>query len=368
MTVMLLGHPAWYPPFCPNPNCRFHHSLPDAWPVKRHGFFTRTRRPYRVQRFQCRACRRSFSAQTFSPDYWLKRPDILPGLFFKTTGAMANRQIARDLDVSPSTVDRQLSRLGRHCLLYHRLFASQTKVQGPLVVDGFETFEFSQYFPCHFNLAVEADTGFFVHFTDSPLRRKGRMRPAQRRRRAELEATLGRPDPKAVEKGMRELLQVALAGLDRVELRRDDHPAYPRAIRSLRLHIHEAITPSTARRDADNALFEVNLLDLLIRHSGANHRRETIAWAKRRQRAAERLAILLVWRNYVKRRWEKGLPQTPAMLKGLLARPLQVAELLAKRLFPSRIVLPGCWRDYYWGRVQTLALPVNRQHDLRYAV
>jgi IS30 family transposase len=32
---------------------------------------------------------------------------------------MANRQIARDLRVAPSTIDRQLARLGRHCLLYH---------------------------------------------------------------------------------------------------------------------------------------------------------------------------------------------------------------------------------------------------------
>jgi transposase-like protein len=342
--------------------------LPRPWPYKRLGFFYRAQPPHRIQRYQCLACRRSFSSQTFSPTYWLKRPDLFPRLFFKTIGAMANRQIARDLAVSPATVDRQLSRLGRHCLLLHRLLAGTAKVDGPLVIDGFESFEYSQYFPFHHNLAVEAATGFFVHFTDSPLRRKGRMRPAQRRRRAQLEERLGRPDPKAVESGIRELLQVALAGVETVQLRRDDHPAYPRAMRDLPQRIIDQVTPSTARRDADNDLFEVNLLDLLIRHSSANHRRETIAWSKRRQRSAERLAVLLVWRNYVKRRWEKGPPQTPAMLKGLVEKPLRLREILARRLFPSRIALPGIWADYYWGRVLTRALPVNRRHALRYAV
>jgi len=325
------------------------------------------RPPYRIQRFRCLHCQRSFSSQTFSTTYWLKRPDVLPQLFMKTVGAMANRQIARDLDVSPATVDRQLSRLGRHCLLFHRQMASDSLIQGPLIIDGFETFEYSQYFPFHHNLAVEADTGFFVHFTDSELRRKGRMRADQKRRRENLEESLGRPDPKAVEKGIRELLEVVLGGGKETELRRDDHPAYTRAIRGLGCKVRQQITPSTERRDADNPLFEVNLLDLLIRHSSANHRRETIAWSKRRQRSSERLAILLVWRNYVKKRWEKGARETPAMLKGLAKQPLRVGEILRERLFAGKVALPERWKRYYWGRVQTRALFHNCSHDLRFA-
>ena len=43
-----------------------------------------------------------------------------------------------------------------------------------------------------------------------------------------------------------------------------------------------------------------DLLDLLIRHSGANHKRETIAFSKRRASAIERLCVFLVWRNWIK--------------------------------------------------------------------
>jgi hypothetical protein len=75
-------------------------------------------------------------------------------------------------------------------------------------------------------------------------------------------------------------------------------------------------TSSKARRDSHNELFEINLLDMFTRHSVANHRRETIAFAKRRQGAAERFVLFVVWRNWVKLRREKKCRQTPAVLLG----------------------------------------------------
>jgi hypothetical protein len=285
----------------------------------------------------------------------------------KTVGGMANRQLARDLKVAPSTIDRQLARLGRHCLLLHTRLTTHARPTGPLVLDGFAAFEFSQFYPFDHHLLVERDSSFFWHFTDSPLRRKGRMTAAQKRRRQQLEQRLCRPDPQAVEHDVYHLLQTVLSQEAAATVRSDDHRAYPRALRRLGCQVEHLVTPSVARRDADNPLFEINLLDLLIRHSQANHRRETIAWSKRRQGSAERLAILLVWRNYVKRRWEKRCRQTPAMVKGLLARPWQVADVLKQRLFRSRIALCERWDRYYRRAVLTVALPRNRPHQLKYA-
>ncbi|MDP7021585.1 MAG: hypothetical protein QGH30_04440 [Candidatus Krumholzibacteria bacterium] len=288
-------------------------------------------------------------------------------IFLKICGGMAARQIARDLEVAPSTVDRHIERLGRHCLLFHRNLMQDYQLQGDLVIDGFETFELSQYFPFHHNLAVEAETGFFLSFTDSELRRKGRMREDQKSRRGELEAQWGRPDPKAVEKGVRELLEDVLAGESRVVIRSDDHRAYPRAMWGISCSIEHQVTSSKDYRDRHNALWEINLLDLLLRHSNANHRRETLAWSKRRQNSSLRLAILLVWRNYLKKRWEKGKRETPAMLKGLCKRPLKREEILTERLFPKRQKLSPRWEHYYRGSIHTRALGKNREHTLSYA-
>ncbi|HET6463465.1 MAG TPA: hypothetical protein VFH33_06665 [Candidatus Krumholzibacteria bacterium] len=202
-----------------------------------------------------------------------------------------------------------------------------------------------------------------MYHTDSPLRRKGRMRSRQKTRRAELERTLGRAPARAIEDGMRALL----APLTSTVIRSDDHRAYPRAIRTLGRPVKHRITSSKARRDQRNPLWEVNLLDLMIRHSTAAHKRETIAWAKRRQSSIEKLAIFQVWRNYMKRRWEKSERRTPAMILGVASRPWQLADLLKGRLFFHGSRLSMCWERYYRRQVTTAALSTNRTHQLRYA-
>jgi hypothetical protein len=315
----------------------------------------------------CRTCGVTFSRQTFSTTYWLKRPDLLEQVFMRLVGCMCARQIARDIGCSPETVNRLIARLGRHCMLYHLKLWDFIPPSGPIVVDGFESFEYSQYQPLHHHLAVEAETGFWLYHTDSELRRKGRMTRYQTRRRAELEARHGRPDPQAIRKDMLELLEVALHRTDHAIVHSDEHRAYPPAIRAVECRIRHITTPSKKPRTSRNPLFPVNELDLLIRHSQANHKRETIAFSKRWQASAERLSVLQVWRNYIKWRREKRPGQTPAMLKGLLDARVTVRELLSQRLFPGRIGLPPRWREYYRRRVRTRTLPKNREHDLAYA-
>ena len=362
-------HPSspFLPPFCPNPNCLYHNTLTSGWRFKRAGFFARLIAPHRIQRFTCLHCHRSFSSQTFASTYWLKRPDLPQLIFMKTVGGMANRQIARDVRAAPSTIDRLIARIGRHCLLFHTQLTAGVRPEGDLVMDGFESYEFSQYYPFLHHLLAEAETSFFWSFSDSPLRRKGRMTDQQKRRREQLELRLGRPDPKAVEKDVHHLLETVLAGESEVTLRSDDHRAYPRAFRGLNCLIHHLITPSTERRDADNLLFEINLLDLILRHGQANHKRETIAASKRRQGSSERMVIFLTWRNYMNYRREKRCRQTPAMLKGMLDRPLRVQDVLKERLFRTRIALPQRWAEYYERLVVTPVLGHNRRHELKYA-
>ena len=360
--------PGFRPPFCPNPNCPYHRQLTPGWRYKRAGFYHRQLRPHRIQRFTCRHCRRSFSSQTFSTTYWQKRPDIDPQLLTKTTGCMSNRQIARDLGVCPETVNRHLARLGRHCLLFHTRMMRTAKPVRDLAIDGLVTFELSQHLPFHHHLAVEKGTDFFVYFTDSELRRSGTMTPAQKRRRDELERRYGRPDPQAVRKDVRELLEVVIGGQSDVRIHSDEHRSYPAAMRGLATRIRHEVTSGRAHRGAKNPLWEINLLDLVIRHSSANHKRETIAWSKRRQGSAERLAVLLVWRNYMQGRREKSRSSpTPAMARGMVDRRLTAEDILAERLFASRIALPDRWGLYYARKVRTRGRTQQRTHALTYA-
>lgn len=285
----------------------------------------------------------------------------------RVVGCMCARQIARDLQCSPETVNRLTARLGRHCMLYHMRVWAGRPPNGPIVIDGFESFEFSQYHPFHHHVAVEADTSFWLFHTDSELRRKGRMTPRQKRRRTELERNYGRPDPQAVRKDIQHLLETVLRRAERAHVHSDDHRAYPPAIREVHCRIRHTVTSSKRPRTARNPLFAVNELDLLIRHSQSNHKRETIAFSKRRQASAERLCVLLVWRNYIKWRRERRPGTTPAMLSGVLPGRLSIKELLRRRLFPGRIALPLRWQKYYERGVWTRGLVRNRIHNLKYA-
>jgi hypothetical protein len=280
---------------------------------------------------------------------------------------MSNRQIARDLKVAPETINRHLARLGRHCILFHANMMALSKPVRDIVIDGFVSFELTQHFPFHHHLAVEKNTDFFVYFTDSEVRRSGTMTREQRKRRDELERRHGRSDPRAVRKDVRELLEVVIGGQREIQIRSDDHRAYPAAMRDLAPVIRHQVTSSRKHRGVSNPLWEINLLDLVIRHSSANHKRETIAWSKRRQASSERLAVLLVWRNYMQGRREKSRSSpTPAMARGMVPCRLTAPEILQDRLFATRTELPQRWRRYYDRDVRTRALPRQRRHELTY--
>ncbi len=348
------------PPHCPNQKCRFHRRH-RKWPFKRAGFFTRPSDGRRIQVFQCLHCGRRFSTRTFSATYWLRRREMLFRIATMISEGPALRQIARMLGVSHSTVMRHVARLGRHCLLFHHNLMKDHQIREPLVVDGFESFAYSQYHPFHINFAAGSDSWFIYHFTDAPLRRKGSMTRVQKVRREELEHIYGRPDPKAVEKSMAALVCPLLKRVadSEVVIHSDDHKAYPRAFRRLAREdprapeIDHRITSSKARRTRRNPLFPVNLADLLARHASANHRRETIAFSKTRQAAMERAAVFTVWRNCIKRRAENGPAESAAMYVGVLDRLLTWRRGLRGRLFPGHARLPQEWVEYYWRRIKT---------------
>jgi transposase-like protein len=356
--------PDFLPPHCPNDRCHYHRLDRPGWRFVRIGFYTRRLAPRRIQRFRCRHCRRRFSTQTFSTTYWLKRP-LLAELFGRLVGCGGYRQIARALGCSPNLVLGQTARLGRHCQLFHhqRLPA----VREPLSLDTFVGFEYSQYAPTGFHVAV-GKSHFFYGFTVSELRRSGAMREDQKRRRGELERRHGRSDPRATEKDVATLLATLCPRPQPLELHTDEHHDYPRALRRVpHLAVAHHTISSRAARTPRNPLFPINLLDLLIRHSGANHKRESIAFSKRRQSAAARISIFAVWRNYQKSFSERQRDATPAMKLGVESRRWSTEEILAARLFVTRVGLPAPWLRQYRGTITTRYLARNRVHALRYA-
>ena len=183
------------PPLCPNPDCNSQ-AYPSTWRYKKKGYFEREAAPQRIQRYVCRCCGRNFSSQTFSPTYWLRRPELLRSIFYRSLACSGLRQITHETGTSHSTIARHLARLGRHCMLFHERLRPELPRE-PLVLDGFRSMESGHYWPFDLNLLVGSHSHFVYGFNEAPLRRSGTMRPGQRRHRARLEEKHGRPLPQA---------------------------------------------------------------------------------------------------------------------------------------------------------------------------
>src|SRR5690349_11162117 len=341
------------PPFCPSPRCRFHLD-PAGWRWIRWGSYRRNCEPRVIPRFRCCHCGLGFSSQTFSTTYYLKRPELQLPFFYRVLACSGYRQIAREARCAHSTVMGQTARLGRHALLALQHLRGDHEPDEPIAIDGLESFAFSQYHPIHLNLAVGSRSHFTYAFTFSELRRKGKMTARQKRVRASLERTFGRPDPKAIENGIVDLIPVAARQAGDLVVRSDEHKAYPRAFRRLtEYRITHEMTPSVEARTHHNPLHPVNAMDHLLRHNSANHKRETIAFSKTNQGVIERAALLILWRNYAKHYSENHGGGSPAMRAGITTELIGPKRLLRERLFPSRIRLSAPWSDYYWRLVPT---------------
>src|SRR5580765_26471 len=356
------------PPFCPNDACAFHRGPMASWRWVRAGFFSRHSAPHRVQRYRCGHCGRYFSEQTFRTTYWLRSPALLAETFHALTHCTGFRQLARKHDCSPQTVLRHALRLGRHCLLFHERLRPKGELAEPLALDGFRTFEGSQYHPSEFHQVIGQHSHFAHGFTHSELRRSGSMTPRQRARRTALERAFGRPHPKSVEREVARIVGIVTAGATAAEIHSDENAAYPRALARLEgLAIAHRTISSRAARTSRNPLFAINLIDLLTRHSCANQKRETIAFSKSVASAIARMWVFLTWRNYCKWFSERRRDGTPAMRAGVCTQRWSVGRLLKDRLFAGRVSLPQAWAEHYWGRVPTRRIVHPQRHTLTYA-
>ena len=115
----------------------------------------------------------------------------------------------------------------------------------------------------------------------------------------------------------------------------------------------------------DRAMFPVDLLHKILRHSMAHHRRETIAFGRRLNAVMERLFLAAVWRNFIKRRSERrSRSRTPASLLGLADEPWTWKRVFSRRLFFRRERMPEPWSFLYRRLWTTPILTANSEHQL----
>ncbi len=292
-------------PHCPNPGCpNFDAPAGKNWYI-RYGFHpTMAFGP--IQRYRCKNCRRTFSNQTFSIDYYAKKTIDYSRIFEHLVTASGLIDIGRALGVRVETVQNRFERLARCCLAIHSELLPALPMQENMAADGLESFSFSQYFPHHINLFAGSASEFIYSMGFANLRRKGRMTPAQKKQRLELES-VEKADPKAIEKSFRSITEglIQLIKEKKVTgkiLTTDLHKSYTRAFAKIenfrKYFLHECIS-SNEFRNKDNPLFPVNYLDRQIRKDACNHVRQTVQFARCPSAMMTRMAVYRHYHNCV---------------------------------------------------------------------
>lgn len=346
------------PPFCPWESCRFHHTPVPRFCTRAGTYAAKCRRG-RVQRFRCRACRRSFSVQTFRVDYRDRRPELNAALVELLCSGASLRGAARQLRLSRRCLELKARKLARSCrdldrALRARLGGRLDQAEVRLHFDEFESYEERRNTrPVTIATCIESRTRFHFASEVGPIRPGGTKSPSRQEAIRRDEERFGRRPSRSRAACSRALRRTdAMLGPGtRVLLNTDEKSSYPRLARRAfgdRPLIHER-TKGTSPRGAGTAMFPINHEEADMRDKTGRLMRESWRVSKRRWFLGLQLGMYGAFRNWVRPRFN-GERSTPAELLGLAPRRLLTSELVGwRQAWGSRSPCPF---DYSAGGVK----------------
>jgi hypothetical protein len=263
-------------------------------------------------------------------------------------------------------------RLGRHAILFHRrCLESLPGITEAVVHDHFETFIGRQDHALGVGTAVGSKSWFVYDVDPAPHTGSGRRPDHQA---AEL-LVPNRPYVASIGRSFSVLLPKVhepekLCSI--VDGRVDYRAAVMcQALRDrvvLRVYPNPKRGPKGTPRspeaiERDDAMFPVDQLHQLIRHTCADHKRETLAFGRRLESILGRAHLVAVWKNLIKSRSERKLiRRTPAMGLGMTDERWRWERVLSRRLFVSRSELPISARKLYEKRWTPRMPAFERKH------
>ena len=295
------------PPFCPNPECRYHNprDIPrprsNPW-YHRDGTYPSKGFSRRVQRFTCTRCGKKFSTHTFSLDYGVKKHLSYRRIFDQMNSGSGIRFLARNLKVTDKVIINRIARLARQAIAVHALLRDEFELTEDIVADGFESFTTSQYFPNNIHVAVGKDSQYLYGIDYAHIRRKGRMTEKQKHRREELERRWKAPPGNisaSFARIIRHLDRYRSENTGDLVVYTDENQEYSQVLERV-TWIHHHTISSRISRTLQNPLFPVNYYDREIRKDQSNHTRETVEFSRDVNNAMDRLWMYSGYHNYIK--------------------------------------------------------------------
>lgn len=322
------------PPFCPYRECSQHGEAEPRF-FQRHGYYKVQCRGYRIPRFRCKTCRRTFSRQTFRVDRYDHKPEVNIMLVMLLCSGIGLRQCARIVKMTLRNVMRKARKLGIHCRLLNRNLEQPLPADIEALLDELETYETRRNtMPLTLAALIEGRYRLFLGLRAAPIRPSGKMTEERKKAIAEDEARYGRR-PSRSRAAVRSVLRRAARMCKNapvVRLDTDEKSTYPNLAKEVfgedRL-VHRQ-TPGSLARGTWNPLFAINHTEAVMRDLIGRLRRESWLVSKKRCFLNLHLQMYQAFRNFVRPRFN-GERVTPAMLAGWMKRPLRVGQLLSWR-------------------------------------
>ena len=321
------------PPRCPNTAC-VQHRAPDGVFYWRLGSYRPQCRTEPVPRLRCRTCKRHFSRQTFRFDCRDRRPECNQPLLGLLHSGVGLRQAGRLLKLDVHSVLGKLRKMGRTLRQLHKSLCPKLLGERTYLLDEEETYEGASIRPLTMPVLIEQEHWFVVATTVGSIRRLAPPGTGRRRRQDRDELVRGRRKDRS-QRCVRAVLQELAhrIGESRLVLRTDQKGSYAvlaQAVFGDRVQ-HET-TSGLRIRTSFNPLFPINTTLAMSRDNLGRLRRRSWLVTKRAARLRAHLAIFTIYRNYMRRRFNRDdAHQTPAVLLGLLPRQLHPHEVLAWR-------------------------------------
>ena len=322
------------PPRCPYRTCSKHiEPTPDAF--LHHGHYQPKCRPHPVPRFRCRACRRTFSRQTFRMDYRDHRPDLNARLFRSIASGLGLRQSSRNLRLSLRCTELKFRKIARHLRRLNLNMRAELPSGSSFQLDEFETFEGRRNTrPLSIPMLIEKGSHFVVWAESATIRPRGTMTKARRAAMAEDEKRFGRRR----DRSRRSLRRTLGRGAELVRSRpavlfeTDQKTSYVALAKEVfgRNRVVHGRTSSRLPRTVANPLFPINHTEAMARDLMGRLRRESWLVSKARRYLDLGLQIFMAYRNLVRRRFNQD-EFSPAEMLGFAPRRLSETEVLGWR-------------------------------------
>ena len=208
----------WNAICCPNRHCFFFNVKRIAGMFIKKGNYRRKCDGKLVQRYGCKGCVKTFSAQTFHKNYRLHKPELSAPLSLLLVSGVSQRRAARNLQINRKTVASRVRKLGKEARFRLEIGLRSHVLKGEIQMDEMESFEHTKMKPLSIPLAVDG-TRTILGFAVVEMPAKGHLAARSRKkygRRLDL-----RPQGfKSVLKGISHLIQ------HETEIRTDKKPAY----------------------------------------------------------------------------------------------------------------------------------------------